>query len=45
MACGPSNHSSQLDNGARYEFHLMEQALNLIRKWLVTPMMFMPLFQ
>lgn len=31
------------DNGARYSFQLVEWVLNPSRKWLVTPMTFMPL--
>lgn len=29
-------------NDARCAFHLVQQYINPIRKWLVTPMMFMP---
>lgn len=28
-------------NSAKYRFHLVEQALNLVRKWLVTPLTFL----
>lgn len=31
------------DNDARYRFHLVEQDLNLIRRWLVIAMTFVPL--
>lgn len=34
-----------LNNSARYECHLLEKNLHLIREWLVTPMAFKPLLQ
>lgn len=34
---------SWLSDGAKFGFHLMEQGLHTIRRWLVTPIMFMPL--
>jgi hypothetical protein len=36
---------SQADNGTRYEFHLLEQELNPVRKWLVLSMTPVPLLQ
>lgn len=32
-------------NSARYGFHLMEQDLETSKKWLVTPIVFVPLLQ
>lgn len=34
---------SWLSDGAKFGFHLMEQGLHPIRRWLLTPKMFMPL--
>lgn len=46
MAYDLSSHYLLLnpDYGARHRFHFMELGLNLIRKWLLIPMMFVPLF-